>query len=272
MCRLRYTVGMNRTLDEMTHGWFHLPYRLHVHRKRRAKRGGMMYLFLHGLGDTAALWDQTVTELPKKDGYMTLDLLGFGKSPVANWSAYDARSQARSVRLTCRLLGIRGPFVVVGHSLGGLVAIEVARRYPRSVSRLILCSPPLYETSDDQNQAQESLLRRFYEQISKTPKFIVDSYALGQKIGFAPASLNVSLANVDNFIASLQSAIINQRTIPELEKVSKPITIIGGVFDPLIIHSVYMKLARKGKNITVVTIPAGHIINQLYRKTILKSL
>lgn len=263
---------MNRTLDEMAHGWFRLPYRLHVHRKRRAKRDGTTYLFLHGLGDTAVLWDLMVADLPKKDGYITLDLLGFGRSPVATWSAYDAQFQARSVRLTCRLLGIAGPVVVVGHSLGGLVAVEITRHYPRFVSRMILCSPPLYETSDDQNKAQESLLRRFYEQISKTPKFIVDTYALGQKIGFAPASLNVSLANVDNFIASLQSAIINQRIIPELEKVSKPVTIIGGVFDPLIIHSVYTKLARKGKNITVVTIPAGHIINQLYRKTILKSL
>jgi pimeloyl-ACP methyl ester carboxylesterase len=155
-----------------------------------------------------------IEELPKNSGYIALDLLGFGKSPVATWSAYDARSQARSVRLTCRLLGFRGPVVVVGHSLGGLVAVELARHSPRFISRLVLCSPPLYETSDDQNRTQENLLRRFYEQISKQPKFIVDSYALGQRIGFAPASLNVSLANVDNFIVSLQSAIINQRTIP----------------------------------------------------------
>ncbi len=259
-------------MDQFAHGWLRLPYRLYVHRKRRAKRAGTTYLLLHGLGDTAALWDKTLTELPKNAGYITLDLLGFGKSPVASWSAYDARSQARSVRATCRLLGVTGPLVVVGHSLGGLVAVELAHRYPRTVSRLILCSPPLYETSDDQNRAQESLLRRFYEQISKQPKLIVDTYALGQRIGFAPASLNVSLTNVENFIASLQSAIINQRTIPALEKISKPITIIGGVFDPLIIHSMYAKLARKGKNITVVTIPTGHIINQLYRRTILKAL
>lgn len=263
---------MNRTMDAFTHGWLRLPYRLHVHRKRRAKRGGTTYLFLHGLGDTASLWDKTTAELPKNAGYITLDLLGFGQSPVASWSAYDARSQARSVRATCRLLGVTGSLVVVGHSLGSLVAVELARRYPRSVSRLILCSPPLYETSDDQNRAQESLLRRFYEEISKQPKLIVDTYKLGQKIGFAPASLNVSLSNVENFIASLQSAIINQRTIPELEKISKPITIIGGVFDPLIIHAMYAKLARKSKNITVVTIPVGHIINQLYRRTIIKAL
>lgn len=257
-------------MDQFLHGWLRVPYRLHVHRRRRARRGGVTYLFLHGLGDTAALWDKTIELLPANAGYISMDLLGFGKSPAALWSAYDARSQARSVRATCRYLGAVGPMVVVGHSLGGLVTVELARRYPRSVSRLVLCSPPLYETVADQDFAQENLLRRFYEQISKQPKFIVDSYALGQKIGFAPTSLNVSLANVDNFIASLQSAIINQRTIPELEKIVKPITIIGGVFDPLIIHSVYAKLSRTRKNMTVVTIPAGHIINQLYRRTILK--
>lgn len=263
---------MNQALDQIVHGWLHFPYRLHVHRKRRARRGGTTYLFLHGLGDSAVLWDKTIALLPDNSGYISVDLLGFGKSPAAPWSAYDAQSQARSVRATCRFNGAVGPLVVVGHSLGGLVSVELARRYPRMVSRLVLCSPPLYETSDEQNRAQESLLRRFYEQISMQPKLIVDTYALGQKIGFAPASLNVSLGNVENFIASLQSAIINQRTIPELEKISKPITIIGGVFDPLIIHSMYAKLARKSKNVTVVTIPVGHIINPLYRRTILKSL
>lgn len=263
---------MDQTMDQIVHGWLRFPYRLHVHRKRRARRGGTTYLFLHGLGDTAALWDTTIALLPNNAGYVSVDLLGFGKSPATSWSAYDAWSQARSVRATVRLLGVVGPSVVVGHSLGGLVAVELAHRYPRLVSRLILCSPPLYETSDDQNLAQESLLRRFYAEISKQPKLIVDTYALGQRIGFAPASLNVSLSNVENFIASLQSAIINQRTIPALEKISKPITIIGGVFDPLIIHSVYTRLARKGKNITVVTIPAGHIINPQYRRTILKTL
>ena len=65
-------------------------------------------------------------------------MLGFGQSPRPQWAVYDAKTQARSVIATLLKLRFSTPLTIVGHSLGALVAIEMALRYPLLVKKLFL--------------------------------------------------------------------------------------------------------------------------------------
>lgn len=262
--------------DRIVHKWLRVPYILHVRRKRLAKHASQTYLFLHGIGDTGDVWNHLIDSLPDSVNYVTIDLLGFGKSPSPRWSKYDAKIHARSVLATFLRLGITTPVTVIGHSLGGLIAIEFAKSYPLLTKELLLCSPPIYENptlvSGKKHYGKQRLLHTFYRQIAKDPGVIVNGYALGKKLGVFNQSLDVKNDNVDLFIQSLEQSIVNQETIDHIRRIKQPVTIISGTFDPLVVLSTLIKVARSRPNIHLVTIPSGHIIRGNYVATIVKLL
>jgi pimeloyl-ACP methyl ester carboxylesterase len=77
-----------------------------------------------------------------------LDPRGFGKSDRPE-SGYHVRDFADDLASFCERIGIEKP-VVVGHSLGGMIAVELAARYPSLPRALVLVDPgpidPLPET------------------------------------------------------------------------------------------------------------------------------
>jgi pimeloyl-ACP methyl ester carboxylesterase len=68
-----------------------------------------------------------------------LDLRGVGQSDVPQ-DGYGIRSFADDVAQLCAVVGIEKP-VVVGHSLGGMIAVELGARYPALPSALVLVDP-----------------------------------------------------------------------------------------------------------------------------------
>jgi pimeloyl-ACP methyl ester carboxylesterase len=98
-------------------------------------------LLLHGLGATKASFYDTAAAL-SRDGYRVhaLDLPGFGSSSKPATGPYTARWFADSVVGAMDTLGIDRAHLV-GNSMGGRVAIEVALREPERVGALALLCP-----------------------------------------------------------------------------------------------------------------------------------
>ena len=138
--------------DVLLHRLLKVPYALHAEVIRSEKQPVATVLFIHGIGNNGHAWDEVIAKLPSDIKIVTVDLLGFGQSPSPSWALYDARTQARSVLATFLKLRLRGPIIIVGHSLGALVAVDIARRYPLIVKSLILCSPPFYQLHEDEKK------------------------------------------------------------------------------------------------------------------------
>ncbi len=87
---------------------------------------GPPLLFVHGLGESSFAWRLVILELP---GYrsLALDLKGFGQSDKPLDSRYTVADQATLVAQFVRALDLRD-VVLVGHSLGGGVALLTARQ------------------------------------------------------------------------------------------------------------------------------------------------
>jgi pimeloyl-ACP methyl ester carboxylesterase len=103
---------------------------------------GSPVLLVHGLGATKASFLPTVDALADRHRVIALDLPGFGDSAKPLGAAYDARFFARAVAGLLDALEIERAHVV-GNSLGGRVAIEVALRHPSRVEGLGLLAPSL---------------------------------------------------------------------------------------------------------------------------------
>ena len=99
-------------------------------------KSGQPLLFLHGTGCDASDWTQVIEKLPCERRCIALDFRGHGQSsaPTQRFTLADL---ADDVRHLTDHLGL-GKFVIVGHSLGGMVAMEVARRSSSVVGLVLL--------------------------------------------------------------------------------------------------------------------------------------
>lgn len=91
--------------------------------------------FIHGIGDSSRTWEQVVPLL----GEYTIiapDLLGHGASDKPR-ADYSIGGFANGMRDLMMVLGVEKA-TIVGHSLGGGVAMQFAYQYPERVERLVL--------------------------------------------------------------------------------------------------------------------------------------
>ena len=101
-------------------------------------------LFIHGLGCTGASDFAHIAAHPRLYGHRSLliDLLGFGFSDRPGAFSYTMAAHARVAAAVLDHLGLTG-VDVVGHSMGGAVAVLLAHARPDLVARLVVCEPNL---------------------------------------------------------------------------------------------------------------------------------
>jgi pimeloyl-ACP methyl ester carboxylesterase len=113
-----------------------------IHDCRRAFRQagqGPPVLLLHGLGDSSATWAALLPELARTHRVIAPDLLGHGRSDTPRGD-YSIPAHANDLRDLLDALRLRRA-TVIGHSLGGGLAMQLAYQFPHLVDRLILVAP-----------------------------------------------------------------------------------------------------------------------------------
>src|SRR3954467_15957697 len=110
-----------------------------IHGYRRVFRiagSGPPLLLIHGIGDSSATWRQALPMLARKHLVIAPDLLGHGRSAKPR-ADYSVAAYANGMRDLLGVLGIER-VTLVGHSLGGGVAMQFAYQFPERTERLIL--------------------------------------------------------------------------------------------------------------------------------------
>lgn len=110
-----------------------------IHGKRRAfvKVGqGPALLLIHGIGDSSDTWRDVIPSLARDHTVIAPDLLGHGRSDKPR-ADYTVAGYANAMRDLLSVLDIESA-TVVGHSLGGGVAMQFAYQYPERCQRLVL--------------------------------------------------------------------------------------------------------------------------------------
>lgn len=100
---------------------------------------GTAMVLVHGLGGAAINWLAVGPLLARRGRVLALDLAGFGRTPPAGPSA-DLETQRDVLDRFLRLV-VGGPAIVVGNSMGGLVALMEAASAPDRVTALVLVAP-----------------------------------------------------------------------------------------------------------------------------------
>jgi len=117
--------------------------RVHYAERGERRAGEASVLLVHGAGASSAIWMMTMARLARAAHVVAIDLPGHGPSPrpdgndgVGALSLAAYRDAVGALAATLCL----GPSVLVGHSMGALVAIEAALTWPDKVRGLVLCA------------------------------------------------------------------------------------------------------------------------------------
>jgi pimeloyl-ACP methyl ester carboxylesterase len=113
---------------------------IHGHRRAYVMAGsGPALLLLHGLGCDHHTWDPVLKRLSRHFTVIAPDLLGHGASDKPRGD-YSVAGYANGMRDLLTVLGV-DKVTVVGHSLGGGVAMQFAYQFPERTERLCLVAP-----------------------------------------------------------------------------------------------------------------------------------
>jgi pimeloyl-ACP methyl ester carboxylesterase len=105
----------------------------------RAGSGAPELLFVPGWCCDHTAFQTRFDHFGKTHAATSLDLRGVGQS-AAPQDGYGIRDFADDVAQLCAVVGIEKP-VVVGHGLGGMIAVEIGARYPALPRALVLVDP-----------------------------------------------------------------------------------------------------------------------------------
>jgi pimeloyl-ACP methyl ester carboxylesterase len=96
-------------------------------------------VFVHGLSGSWTNWLENLPHFARRHRVIAMDLPGFGASPMPPWEISIKRYGQFVARLL-GVLGVPGAAMVVGNSMGGFIAAELAIADPERVERLVLVS------------------------------------------------------------------------------------------------------------------------------------
>jgi len=114
-------------------------YKLHI---RESGIGDPAVIFENGMGEDLSTWKEVQPSIAKLTHTLSYDRAGLGKSdPAPLGQERDAESLAEELHLLLKATQIKGPYILVGHSLGGAIAQIFAYKYPKEVCGLVLVDP-----------------------------------------------------------------------------------------------------------------------------------
>lgn len=236
---------------------------------------GTPVIMIHGLAASLHDWNDLIPEL-SANGYTSyaLDLLGHGDSPKLEARAYQMDWIFDHFSSWMESLNLTEPAILIGHSMGGYVALEYARRLGSWTRGLILVNP-FYSRSQ-----LPALLRNTYNHsnwsslvVGRTPewlfRFFVDlsSVALGHSVG--------ALHSLPEKIRA-QTALDYKRTAPGvyhipgaisdltdyLPDIDVPALVVWGDRDQTLDASSFPRLVNGLPNARGEVLRAGHVPHQ----------
>jgi pimeloyl-ACP methyl ester carboxylesterase len=118
---------------------------------------GTAIVLLHGFLENQSMWDNYIPTFSKKNRVITIDLLGHGETECLGY-VHSMEDNADAVHAVLAELRIRKA-LLVGHSMGGYVALAFAELYPENVKGLVLLNSTARADSEERKLNRDRAIR-----------------------------------------------------------------------------------------------------------------
>jgi len=118
---------------------------------------GTAVVLLHGYLENQGMWNELIPELSKKHRIITIDLLGHGQTECMGYM-HTMEDNADVVHEVLSELRIRKA-VMIGHSMGGYVALAFAELYPDMMKGLVLLNSTSRADSEERKLNRDRAIK-----------------------------------------------------------------------------------------------------------------
>jgi pimeloyl-ACP methyl ester carboxylesterase len=233
---------------------------------------GPPLVLVHGLGGSAANWGELVPLLAPTRRLIVPDLPGHGGSEplpaVAGLGAFADRVAAVAEREGA------SPAPIVGHSLGGLVALHLALRRPQAVARLVLAAAAGLSTGTRFGQSLVSvsmvlrpgrLAARNADRVARSPvlrRALLGAYYVADPVGLTDSGVHGFLAGhlLHTDIGTAWRALRTDDPRERLHEVQTPSLLLWGAEDAQLPLDDAFEYARRLRAPLRVIPDCGHLL------------
>lgn len=227
---------------------------------------GQTIVFLHGFPMDHTFWSETVSRISKNHHVVTPDLRGFGRTPTNDEKTSMETFADDVAELIQNQLKLSVPVVLCGLSMGGYVAMQFIRKYPKLLSGLILTDTRTLP--DTETVAANRILHA--EKLEKQgPESLVDGmlprifgpWAMKNEPELVKKTRDMMIRQPIRGIAAAARGMAERPdTSDVLESIECPVLVVCGEDDASSPPSEMLEIAQRISNSTFVEIPkAGHL-------------
>jgi pimeloyl-ACP methyl ester carboxylesterase len=208
---------------------------------------GNTIVLLHGFIESRRIWDEFAASLAQELTVLTIDLPGHGESDVLA-DVHTMEMMAEIVSEVMTKEGINAG-VIVGHSMGGYVALAFGQQYPEKVSGLVLFHS---QAAPDTDEARTNRMRTIEivrkDRAGFIRQFIPDLFDPRNVEALHPAieelAEEASRMSKEGIIAAIEGMRLREGGLSYLGSTEKPILFIAGKQDKRIPVQVVVKQAE----------------------------
>lgn len=222
---------------------------------------GTAVVLLHGFLENKTMWDKYVSALSKYHRVITIDLLGHGETECLGY-VHTMEDQADMIFAVLISLRIR-KIVLVGHSMGGYVALAFAELYPDYVKGLLLLNSTSRADSDERKINRDRAIKAVkqnhtnFVRISITNLFSEDNREILAK-EIEKVKLQALNTPLQGIVASLEGMKIRKDREVLLHFAPYPIQLVLGEKDGVLIYPETIDQIE-GTKVELTTFPDGHM-------------
>jgi pimeloyl-ACP methyl ester carboxylesterase len=222
---------------------------------------GTVVVLLHGFLENKTMWDKYVSALSKNHRVITIDLLGHGETECLGY-VHTMEDQADMIFAVLISLRIR-KIVLIGHSMGGYVALAFAELYPDYVKGLFLLNSSSRADSDERKINRDRAIKAVkqnhtnFVRISITNLFSEDNREVLAK-EIEKVKLQALKTPLQGIVASLEGMKIRKDREVLLHFAPYPIQLVLGKKDGVLIYDDTVDQIE-GTKVELTTFPDGHM-------------
>lgn len=222
---------------------------------------GSVVLLLHGFLENSSMWENLIPHLIKRNRVISIDLLGHGKTGCLGY-VHSMDLMADAVNAVLKKLRIRR-VQIIGHSMGGYVALAFCDVFPQKVKALCLMNSSSRPDSDEKKTNRD----RAIEAVKKNYKTFVRISVTNL---FKPENRSVFTHEIEDVIKEalktplqgIVAALEGMKNRPDRESLLsetsfKKMMVIGKE-DPALDYNSLIEQTQNS-DIKVVEFPDGHM-------------
>lgn len=222
---------------------------------------GNAIVLLHGYLENKTMWNYFIPKFTQENRVITIDLLGHGQSDCLGY-IHTMEEQAEMVFAVVKHLEI-AKVILIGHSMGGYIALAFAEKYPKMMSKLVLLNATSYDDSAERKANRERAIKLVKRDYNSFVRLSISNL-------FSEENREILISEIENtklealktplqgIIAAQEGMKIRKNRLEVLQKAKYDILLVLSKKDPVLDYEENKKQAEN-TSIILKTLNNSHM-------------